>query len=845
MAQGRDLNRFMRLVEAPGQVEDYLLFRCDGREMMSSLFEYRLTIRSQGDVPDATAWIGASISFTISTSDSEPRTINGQCVRFEHAYQKGAYVEFVLELAPMLASTRLNRDSRIFTGVTAKDVVATILREHQVPFDDAAVRSVTAVREYCVQHLETDFDFINRLMEEEGVFYFFKYDEGVGPCRHKMFLADDASGFFDGRPFKLSFRRDHLLMGLQNIESSAGASTGGWLTHDYDYTKPKDLSPVSTATRLAWAKKGSRVYAWPGNHRTRQEGLRRSRLALEEAETEAVLLEGAGSYVAFTPGARFEIDDTRLTTRERRIVVRSVVHSIWDPYSSEEGEPSYSQQFTAVPSYEPYRSPRVTPSPIMRGPQTAVVLDQTDPEGFGRVKLRFHWDHASRSTCWVRVAQQWAGSGIGAQFVPRVGMEVLVDFIDGEPDRPVVTGCLYNGDNRPPFALPEHLSQTGWRTRSHPDGEVVSAVLFEDKAGEEEVRVLAGRDHRREVTRDSADRVGRDSAAVVVRNAGLDVGADLRVNVAGQFSLWVGAADLGAASALTTATPQASAPAAPASLIPSMVSAGETAAANASDADGSEASDAAAAAAAAAGTGASAAARDADAPDASDAQNAWGPASVTDTVKAVGDLATSVKGMVAGGLTSDTVSSFAQSASGLAQRLGGGGATAAAAADAGGDASAGAASAAGGDPTSGAASGSATAASPASMLSEMSKAGLAAKASAAGAATPVTSPSPTPGAPAAAPASAASPTPAATSPPSTTPPSPVPAPAGASAPAAGGGRDAATARAHASAERLVVDGFTEITLEAGARLNLRAGGSSIELSAAGVSINGVLVRINS
>ena len=863
MAQSRDRNRFMRLIEAPGQVDDYLPFRCDGREMMSSLFEYRLTIRSQGDVPEAADWIGASITFVISTSDSEPRKINGQCVRFEHAYQKGGYVEFILELAPMLASTRLNRDSRIFTDVTVKDVVATILREHQVPFDDSGVKSVTTVRDYCVQHLETDYDFINRLLEEEGVFYFFKYDEAVSPCKHKLYLADDASAFFDGQPFKLSFRRDHLLMGLQNVESSAGASTGGWLTHDYDYKKPKDLSPVSTATRLAWGTKGSRVYAWPGNHKSRDEGLRRAKLALEEAESEAVLVEGAGSYVAFTPGARFEIDDQRLTTRERRIVIRSVIHSVWDPYSSEEGEPSYSQQFTAVPSYEPYRSARVTPAPVMRGPQTAVVLDQSDPEGFGRIKVRFHWDHAAKSTCWVRVAQQWAGSGIGAQFIPRAGMEVLVDFIDGDPDRPVVTGCLYNGDNKPPFPLPDHLSQTGWRTRSHPDGDVVSAVLFEDKAGEEEVRVLAGRDHRREVVRNSTDLVGQDATSSVAGNAQLDVGQNLTVSVAGQFSLWVGGASIGevaGAAAETASAGSAAASAlsagpgndasAAAATVATMTAAGQSAA----SADTSEAADAASAAAAAAGGAGAAASRDVDDPD--DAQgttpSAGKASSLGDALKAAAGAAAGVQGMVSGvegmvsgaaasvqGLVSGAasgLSTFAQSAAGVAQRLGGG-------------------AAAGGASTAQTLASSATA-NPAALVATMATGGAAAASKQAAtaasgavpAATAAAAATPAAAAAASVPPTAASAQPTAAAQPLTNTAPSVTAPAASpakSAPGSPASSSKASARAHASAQELVVDGFAEITLEAGTRLNLRAGGSSIELSAAGVSINGVLVRINS
>ncbi|MEO6338794.1 MAG: contractile injection system protein, VgrG/Pvc8 family, partial [Caulobacteraceae bacterium] len=219
-ASGADRNSFLRIIEAPGEVEEYFLFRLDGREMLSAPFEWRLTLRTHVEVPPPSGWIGASITFSMGGSDTVPRKVNGQCVRFEHAYQKGGYTEFVIDIAPSLMMTRLRRDYRIFTNVTAKQVINTILTEHGIVFDDTKVKYVTEVREYCVQYEESDFDFINRLMEDEGIFYFFKYDENAGRYKHKTYLADDPSGYYDGDVFSLSFRRDHLLRGLQSIETS-------------------------------------------------------------------------------------------------------------------------------------------------------------------------------------------------------------------------------------------------------------------------------------------------------------------------------------------------------------------------------------------------------------------------------------------------------------------------------------------------------------------------------------------------------------------------------------------------------------------------------------------------
>lgn len=176
----------------------------------------------------------------------------------------------------------------------------------------------------------------------------------------------------------------------------------------------------------------------------------------------------------------------------------------------------------------------------MRGPQTGVVVDQVDPEGFGRIQVRFHWDHAGASTCWLRVAQQWAGGRIGAQFVPRPGMEVLVDYLEGDPDRPIVVACIYNGDNKQPYDTPANLSRAGWRTMSHPSGSIANEFIFEDKAGAEEIYTFAGRNLRRETVNDEIVRIGRNSALQVGGNHAVHVHGALTVSSDTSIVLSVG-----------------------------------------------------------------------------------------------------------------------------------------------------------------------------------------------------------------------------------------------------------------------------------------------------------------
>lgn len=525
----RDGSKFVRLIEAPGTVTDHYLFKVDGREELSKPFYYRLQIRSHGDVPDAAAWVNASITFVVGISDNVERKINGRCMRFEHLYQKARYTEFAIEIAASVDALKMHRNRRLWTDRTAKSIVAEVLREHQVTFDDSKV-GAQPMREICVQQDESDFDFVSRLMEDEGTFYLFRYDPGAGPFKHRMFIADSVAGYQDGDPFELSFRRDHLLRGMHGVELAHRASPGTAVLHEYDYKKPGALTPVQAPTRLGSAHKGATIYEWQAGYSNPELGRRRAKLAIEEAESGALIMNGSGSYLGFEPGNRFKVDDTRLEPRERRIVIRSVDHSIFDPSGLQEGDPRYDQKFSAQPSADVFRPKRTTQRAVASGPQSAVVVDQNDPEGFGRIKIKYHWDRTGASTCWVRVLQQWAGDKIGAQFVPRVGMEVMIDFLEGDPDRPVLTGCLYNGKNAHPYPVPANLTQAGWRTGG--PGGLAHELLFEDKGGGEEIYMKSGRDFRRIVKRNETAEI-TGSQKVSAQDITLSATTSIKLEVGG------------------------------------------------------------------------------------------------------------------------------------------------------------------------------------------------------------------------------------------------------------------------------------------------------------------------
>jgi len=529
----RFVNRFLHLDEAPGNVDDYRLFRMEGGERLSEPFEFQLTVRSQGEVPHAEAWIGTPITFSFGNADNRERKVNGRCAAFRHLHQKGRYTEFQLTVRPAFEALKLTRDRRIFNNKSNKDVIETVLNEHQVPFDTARY-GPSASKQYIVQHDESDFQLLSRLMEDEGVFYYFKYDEGAAPFKHRMILAGDPSGYYDGEPFELAFRRDHLERGLSNVSMGYQGAPAKVVTHDYNFRQPGSLQPITAPSRVGWAAKTGQVFQYGAGYQEPGRGQQRADLRVSDTESGSVTMTGQGTYSAFAPGARFNVADPKLQPWERRIVVRGVTHSVFDPYASDEGEPYYRQQFEAHPSAQPFRPERSQPTAVAQGPQTAVVLDQNDPEGLGRVKVRFHWDHTGHATAWVRVLQQWAGDqSTGAQWIPRPGAEVLVGFIENRVELPYLMGCFYNGKQKPVFDLPANLTQSGWRTNGQ--GGLAHHLLFEDGGGKEGVDLLSGRDFTRTVQRNET----ADITEAQVVNA-----RTIKLNATERVTLIVGGSEL-------------------------------------------------------------------------------------------------------------------------------------------------------------------------------------------------------------------------------------------------------------------------------------------------------------
>lgn len=414
-------------------------------------------------------------------------------------------------LRPWLWWLTMASDNRIFQNMNTVDIVTSIFNKHG--FSDYDVRLATRhePREYCVQYGETDFAFVCRLLEEEGIFWFFTHEKG----RHTLTLADSNDAFppIPGEPV-LPYCPQGVgrleLHGVRSAKLGRRVVPGAYRATDHAF-----LMPASSLFSQAEAEPGPRsIYEYPGGYATKARGDALGRIRLDALRACALCLTGESDCRCLLPGHWFTL--TGHDDKEMNVdwVVTRVVQDL--------DQDQYRNVFEAIPRKLPYRPQRQTVRPRMH-PQVASVVgganETVHTDRYGRIRIHFPWDRQGKEdescSCWVRVVVPWAGNGFGMQFVPRVGQEVIVSFIDGDPDRPLVTGCVYSADKLPPFPLPAETTRSGIRTRS-PAGH--SELSFDDQENEEQVRLLAQRNLMLEVGNDSEHRIGHDEK-IVVRNS--------------------------------------------------------------------------------------------------------------------------------------------------------------------------------------------------------------------------------------------------------------------------------------------------------------------------------------
>ncbi len=445
---------------------------------------------------------------------------------------------YALDVVPSLWFLMQTADCRVFVNKTVDAILGTLFQDGGVSPVRFRIYGPKRVREYTVQMNETDFVFASRLMQEEGWFYFFEHGESA----HTLVITDQNAAFarLDEPPMVVNPTAD----GANDLSAwcpSSATACGQVDLKDYNPQVP-DAKLEATEKTVAPVAGGTArdVFRWPALTLAPEEVDRRTRILMEAAEAQAELVEGTGRNPAFCPGCKFMLrPDARSSAAGDPYVLRSVVHrGIEDVTRNSRAPTTYSNTFTAFPAGRPWRDAITIERPLMPGIFTATVLgldgEEIHTDELGRVKIRFPWDRRKDSTAdasiWVRVIQPWAGNAWGTQFIPRVGTEVAVAFVDGDVDRPVVIGGLYNGNQPYPFTLTEQKTKSGIRTRSTPNGASsdYSELCFDDAIGRELVSFQAQKDLKVRVKNNETASIGGSRTTYIGqdRSTTIDKGDD-------------------------------------------------------------------------------------------------------------------------------------------------------------------------------------------------------------------------------------------------------------------------------------------------------------------------------
>ena len=534
-------NRPLRIATPLGP--DALLLRSfSGQEAVSQLFRYQLELLSEDDAISFDDIVGKGVSVHVQTVDGE-RTFSGYINKFSQGGRDAVFTYYRAEMVPWLWFLTRKSDCRIFQRQTAPDIIKKIFEE--LGFKDYELRLYGTYnqRDYCVQYRETDFNFVSRLMEEEGICYFFEHDQ-TG-TKHTMVLADDPAAHkpCPGQPKARcewapgNRQPDDVIMEWRSEEEYRPSA----YTHtDYNFETPNTSLLVTVKDAGIYE-----LYDYPGLYSTKGDGDTLAKTRLQETIAFKNRATGKSKCRYFTAGSTVELTEHYRKDLNQKWMLTAIYHqcTLGDSYGSggQDEEFFYSNSFDAIPASVPFRPTRVTPKPTVQGCQTAVVVgpsgEEIYPDKYGRVKVQFYWDRLGKknedSSCWMRVSYPWAGKGWGAIQIPRVGQEVIVDFLEGDPDQPIIVGRVYNADQVPPYTLPDEKTKSTVKSMSSKGGGGFNEFRFEDAKGKEQVFLHAEMNQDIRIKKDFFENVGGKSNRTVTGDHMEEVDGDKHLTVKG------------------------------------------------------------------------------------------------------------------------------------------------------------------------------------------------------------------------------------------------------------------------------------------------------------------------
>ncbi len=508
--------------------DDVLLFhRMTANEVLGRLFTFELDLLSKEPDIKFEDILGQNITVRLTLPDDKQRYFNGFVSHFSH---EGAFEEFHayrMTVHPWLWFLTRTADCRIFQQMSVPDIIKKVFRDHGFTDFEESLSGNYRTWEYCVQYRETDFNFVSRLMEQEGIYYFFKHEKD----KHILVLADSISAHepypgYEQLPFfppdeHLRRERDHIY----DWNVSRQIQPGIYALNEYDFTRPKANLQVKSSIQRGHAHAALEIFDYPGEYADTGDGESYVRSRIEELQVEHEQAQAQGNARGLAVGSLFQLTDYPREDQNREYLIVAAAHQMAsDAYASgsaTQASQDYSCRFAALHSKQPFRPARTTPKPKVQGPQTAMVVgpsgEEIHADKYGRVKIQFHWDRYGKrdenSSCWVRVSHPTAGKGWGAVQIPRIGQEVIVDFLEGDPDHPIITGRVYNSDNMPPYELPGSGMVSGMKSNSTPGGGGFNEMSMNDTKGKEAITVHAQYDMNTTVEHDQTLTVHNNRSA--------------------------------------------------------------------------------------------------------------------------------------------------------------------------------------------------------------------------------------------------------------------------------------------------------------------------------------------
>src|SRR5262245_602114 len=511
----------MRVMEVHTPLgEDVLLFHgMHAREEMRRLSEFQLDLLSAKKDVNVDAILGKNVTVKLALPDDSIRFFNGFVTRFSQGGQYGRYYRYYATVHSWLWFLTRTTDCRIFQEMTVPDIVKKVFADH--PHADFKFELTGSYRKwtYCVQYRETDFNFVSRLLEEEGIYYYVRHTDG-----HNTLVLTDSTSKHTATPGyeKVSFVSPEQVVRpeLERITSwdfTREIQPGVYVHDDYDLERPSvEIKTRKTLSR-SYAPSDYEVYDYPGHYLQKADGEQYAGVRIDEYGSQFETAQAVTNAKGIAVGALFTLEDcTREDqNREHLIVAASYDLEFSDYEAMPEGSgTNYRCSFLSMSSAQQFRPRRSTPKPFVQGPQTAMVVgpagDEIYTDKYGRVKVQFHWDRYGKkdqnSSCWIRVSHPWAGKSWGAVSTPRIGQEVIVDFLEGDPDQPIITGRVYNAESQPPFGFPAGAVLSGVKSNTH-KGSGYNELSMDDTAGKERVNIHGQYDMTTTIEHDQASTI--------------------------------------------------------------------------------------------------------------------------------------------------------------------------------------------------------------------------------------------------------------------------------------------------------------------------------------------------